>query len=122
MINIYTPNPIPVQAVFFDDNNVDEVEDFIGKDICFHEKDKDVKISFVAMSTPNGYVIVPKKYWVVKDCMGQVRFYSDDSFKEMFAFKEPVTNDEDEEISPLFPVADELSEVDLIKATDIEED
>ena len=43
MINIYTPNPIPVQALFFDDNNVDEVEEFIGKDICFHEKDKDGK-------------------------------------------------------------------------------
>ena len=122
MINIYTPNPIPVQALFFDDNNVDEVENFIGKDICFHENDKDGKISFVAMSTPNGYVIVPKKYWVVKDCMGQIRFYSDDAFREMFVLKEAVTTDEDNAIPSIFPVAEELSEVDLVQATDIEED
>ena len=122
MINIYVPNPIPVQALFFDDSNVDEVENFIGKDVCFHEKDKDGKISFVAMSTPNGYVIVPKKYWIVKDCMGQIRFCSDDAFNEMFTLKEPMTTDECNDPSPLSFSTEELSEVDLVKATDIEED
>lgn len=110
MINIYTPNPIPVKAIFFDGNNVSDVEAFIGNDSTIHENGEDGAVAFVAMSTPNGYVMVPKNNWIVKNCMGEISFHPDESFIQLYSFKEK----SEDEVSP----EESMSEKDFVCATD----